>query len=243
MKKLLIIAGTVMLLLIVAAVGAGLWLNSVVHEVPDFYAEIEAKEVVPEVRQQQAIEAVTIAEELESDFKTPTAWTIEFSQEQVNSWLIEKLPVEHPKALPPEVKDPRVRFTPGLVMAGAKINSPEFKGVIGVSASIEVTENDELVLTIESVQAGNLKLPVETTVKKVLEEAKLAKEIRVEDIDGRQRFIIPTRVAEEQQSQLAFVEIEDGLLRLIGEPVEEDDVIEEPGTTQETVPKPDAETN
>lgn len=219
MKKALAITGVTFLILGLTTIGAGLWIYRSVHSVPEFYTEIVEHEPPAEVRVQRAVEVEQKTESLKEELKKQAGWTIEFTQDQVNSWLMERLPVEHLNALPPEIKNPLIKFEPNQFKLGARINTKDFQGVIAITATAEVKESSECILTIESVHAGTLSLPVESTVRKVLEQSKISSEIRVEEIDGRQRFIVPLKLAEGQRSQLSKIEFVEGLARFVGEPV------------------------
>lgn len=153
-KLLRFLAGGLVLLLLVA--GVIYWL---VIQKPEFY---QSSLEMSEEEAFKAGESFEIAGlYLRNDVVEEETWYAEFFHDHINGWLISDLPRKFTRAIPDNMRDPRVSFEPGRFRVGA---TTEVSGVETVlSAVIEFFPTEvvnEFGLRVTSAYAGQMPIPV-----------------------------------------------------------------------------------
>ncbi len=152
-----VIAGTSVSLL--ALLVAGLFLS--LRYQPTFYKTALAERVSPEVRREQAKVFVQTTLQLVDEIRNEDLWSHEFSEETVNGWLAEELPLQYSEWLPPEVAAPRVKFEQGMILLAFQVRHGMWKGVVSAKVRPWVAGPNRLALEIESARIGLIPVPVD----------------------------------------------------------------------------------
>ena len=156
-----------LLLAVGGAAGALLW---ALTRVPEFYVQALSVEVDPAIRKQSAEEFVANTIQLVQDIEHEPEWSEEFTQDQINSWIIEELHQKYARHVPAGVSEPRVRFVNGLIFIGFRYKQKGFNGVISFQARPWISEPNQLALEIESLCAGVVPIPLEKIIDKVSQQ-------------------------------------------------------------------------
>ena len=156
-----------LLLAVGGAAGALLW---ALTRVPEFYAQALSVEVDPAIRKQSSEEFVANTIQLVQDIEHELEWSNEFTQDQINSWIVEELHEKYARHVPAGVSEPRVRIVNGLIFIGFRYKQERFHGVISFQARPWVSEPNQLDLEITSLCAGVVPIPVEKIIDKVSQQ-------------------------------------------------------------------------
>lgn len=217
--------GLLALCLLLAVGIAGGSLLFALKRVPEFYVEAMAAEIAPEVRLQVAEEFVAGAAQLVEDIKHEPEWSREFTQDQINSWVIEKLQKEYARHVPPGVSDPRVLFEEGVILLGFRYEQKRFKGIVSLRIKPSIDEPNRLSLEIESIRAGAVSLPLKRYLDKVSQsvEATGWKVEWIQSENGHDVAILHLDHKEEKWGVFEALEVSDGAIRLSGKGRAEDE--------------------
>ena len=137
-----IMIAVVVLLGVLCAGGAGVYWS--LKHVPDFYQQALAEKVDPVVRKAAAKKFVQTTLRLVDRIQHEDAWSEEFRQAQINSWLAEELHQKYEEVVPPGVTEPRVQITEGSVLIGFRYEDENFQGVVSVRLRPWVPEPNRL---------------------------------------------------------------------------------------------------
>lgn len=144
---------------------------------------IQRTQVVPEFYQQAVeqshrdLDAVvaSLQEEvcqLQGDASRLGSWAAEFTDEQINGWLIQQLKLEFPKLLPRGVEDPRIVIEDGKFLAAARFRNQHIDTVISLEILVSLTEQPNVMaIQLHNLKAGDLPLPVAHFVTRISQEA------------------------------------------------------------------------
>lgn len=158
-KHAVIAAGVVACLAGLA--GTAFWLLT--HQ-PGFYRAALLDEAPPEERQKQARRFVQATGMLVNGIRNDDEWSQEFTDQEVNSWLADELPVQYAHWLPPEVTAPRVKFENGALWLAFQTRRGAWSGVVSGRVKVWVSAPNELALEIQSLSAGLVPVPVDDIV-------------------------------------------------------------------------------
>lgn len=163
------IATTLLLVGLMAACGL-YWAYRQTRSVPEFYAR--AQRSVPEDASQVSRELEQQVEQLQEDVQRKGGWQAEFTDSQINAWLMLILPEEFPKLLPRGVEEPRVVIEKDKILLAARYRSSRIDTVVSCEVRIELTEEPNvLAVRIQNLRAGALPLPVSKFAKGISSEA------------------------------------------------------------------------
>ncbi|MDA1016517.1 MAG: hypothetical protein O3A00_18935 [Planctomycetota bacterium] len=160
-RKRLLYAFLGLIVGIAATLGGLYW---AVQHVPEFYADILNEDLAPAERQREAKVLVSQTKKLVEQLEFVDTWTHELTQNQVNSWIIEELPKHHADAIPPGVREPRVRFVDQSVQLGFRIERSGLSGVVTLQVRPTVNRPNEIDFEIDWVNAGLLPVPIKQLV-------------------------------------------------------------------------------
>ena len=178
MRKRLVIVGTTLGVLALAAAAGVYLLYRGSQRVPEFYRR--ALEMDEETERQAGLEMAANVSSLVNDVKKEGRWEAVFTAEQINGWLAvdageaetggeqaEAL-VEHPAdLLPPYLSDPRVAIEPEQLWIACRFHRDNWTSVLSLAVEIYLAEPDLIALRIRQVRAGAVRLPL--SVEKMLD--------------------------------------------------------------------------
>jgi hypothetical protein len=155
------------IVLLAGTAGTLFWASK---QVPDFYAEAMAAEIAPAVRQEAAKEFVQRTLRIVEDVEHSDRWAEEFTQEQINSWLIEELHQNYPELVPEGVTDPRVGLHDGVISLGFQYDGEAWAGVVSIRVRPWVPEPNRLAIEVLSIRAGLVPMPLDELLHEVARE-------------------------------------------------------------------------
>ena len=186
---------------------------------PDFYERAVSEEPPPEVRAAAAEELETRTAELAREVEYARQWDQTFTQRQINSWLIERLPEEYGDELPDGVSDPRVDLSePGVVRLGFRLSTRRFDGVVSLAVLPEVPRPNRVRLTVRSLHAGILPLSAASfteDISEALDDRRVSHEWETDDA-GLPVLQIALTPGGAEQPVLETIEVDDHAVRVTG---------------------------
>lgn len=143
------------------------------QHVPEFYREALAP---PASRGQQR----AAGDEFERDVLTlrnaavqTGRWQAEFTDERINAWLAAVLPQNHPRALPAEIRDPRVKLSAEAAQIGCRFRYQGIDTVLSLRADVYLTDQpNQLAVRLRAVRAGWLPVPLSPLLERVSDAAR-----------------------------------------------------------------------
>jgi hypothetical protein len=200
------------------------------QHVPTFYAQ--ALEQEPAQAREAKDELLENATALASEAQRGGPWSALFTAEQLNGWLAVDLPENYPKLLPPEVRDPRVRLSPGLATIACRYQDGAVATVFSLKFELYLAEPNVVALKINSARAGAIPLPLAQVldgVRQAAEDMQLHLRWARTDGDPVALISIPPTIGKHKVAyHLESLEIRDDALFLAGHTGRDS---EEPGTT------------
>lgn len=149
-----------------ALTGGAVWLLT--HQ-PGFYRAALLTHISPDERNRQSEQFVKATLQLVNEIRNEERWSQEFSEQAINSWLAEELPVKYAEWLPPDVADPRVKVEKGGVWIAFRTHRGAWSGVISGRLKVWVASPNELAIEIQSLSAGLIPIPLEDIVGRFVE--------------------------------------------------------------------------
>lgn len=203
-------------LLVALGIAAGLlfWASK---QVPDFYEETIQANEDPVLRQQSAKEFVQQTMQFAEEVKNADSWSQEFTQHQINSWLIEDFQKKYAKHIPRNISNPRIRLTEKTVQLGFKLEHPKYQGVISFRLKPFVTEDRKLAIEIESIRAGLIPVPLDEVIEQVKKRLPKNKwQLEWSHINGHDVILVDLVGQAKNQPQLESVEVIEKAIRISG---------------------------
>ena len=149
---------------------SGWWLLRQTQIVPDFYIRATQTSLPDTEAASQQLEA-NVAK-LQQDVAKIGSWEASFSEDDINAWLIEQLPLKFKPLQTAGVKDPRISIQQDYLLAAAQYTDARLDTVISCQLRVELTEEPNLLAVhISKLKAGAVSLPVSQFMKGVSEEA------------------------------------------------------------------------
>ena len=193
------------------------------QHVPEFYQQALAPSASPAKQTQVGDDFERQALELHNQSTKPGRWQTEFTDEQINAWLAAILPRNHPRALPAEIRDPRVKITEQGVQIAWRWQTERLQTVVSLSGRIYLTDKpNQVALRLQGVHAGWVPLPLNQVLQGVREAARQQGVDLLwsqQDGDPVAMFQVPTRLDRypDREIRLETVELAPGKLRLAGQ--------------------------
>jgi hypothetical protein len=202
--------------------GLGLLLYRGTQHVPAFYEQALSPKLTPREQTVLSDDFEHDVLELHNDAGKLGGWEAVFTDEQINAWLATDLPRDHPRALPDDMREPRVNITPELARVACRYRHESLETVLSLEAEIHLTDKpNQVAVRIRSVRAGWVPLPVGSLVKQATEAAR-RKGVELvwsqQDGDPVALFTISAR-HEQSPNREVYVdtlELRDGEIRLAG---------------------------
>lgn len=170
MKRRIRLLAIIMASLVVIAVIAAMGVWRTTRHVPEFYeAAVQASPPNVPAEVEGLREEVS---QLREDASRPGTWKAEFTDDQINAWLIQQLVVDYPSLLPQGVSDPRVVIREGRLLVAARFQNEHLDTVISVELTAELTpQPNVLALRFSNLKAGALPLPTGRLIDGLTREA------------------------------------------------------------------------
>ncbi|NLF71571.1 MAG: hypothetical protein GX575_21265 [Candidatus Anammoximicrobium sp.] len=222
MRRLLKIALGLGLTAAVLFAAAALVLYRGTQHVPEFYAQTLTASFPAAQQTQVGDDFERQALELHNRSTKPGRWQAEFTDEQINAWLATILPRNHPRSLPAEIHDPRIKIADQEVQIAWRYQSGRFQTVMSFSSRVYLTDKpNQLALRLHGVRAGWVPLPLDRLLQRVSEAARQnGVDLLWSQEDGDPVAVIqvPTRLERYpgREIHLETLELQPGRLRLAG---------------------------
>jgi hypothetical protein len=157
-------------LLFVIGLTASWWAVQQTRFVPEFYARATKPRSsgVTRTKRPQASDT----QHVKTDETQTGFWNADFSDDEINAWLIEELPRKFPRLLAKGASEPRVVIEDNRVLAAVRYKNRRFDIVISCELEVELTEQPNmLALRVKDLKAGALPLPLSNFLKGISTEA------------------------------------------------------------------------
>ncbi len=164
-------------LLIVALLAVILGLTLVLlalRKEPEFYRTARQQLADSKLQQAAAEEFQHQAEELAKSIEAKKPWQIQFSQQQINAWLIKESSQGRSPSWPSEIREPLVDLNDGLVRIGCRLEHSEYSGIVSLTLKPTLEPGNLLTLEVIQIQAGALPVPAHRLLKQLIEQAQAA---------------------------------------------------------------------
>jgi hypothetical protein len=197
---------------------AGVSLYRATRSTPRFYERALAADV--ELQEQASDEFLQQATALASEVETQDAWSVAFTDEQINGWLAIDVPKNLPQALPPTILDPRVSIKPGEATVACRVKTDKLDAVVSVVVDVFLSAPNEVAVRFRRASLGSLPVPLAKVIQPV---GQAAAQLDLH-LTWRQQEGDPVAVvsldrspgAEDRDVELEGIELADGELRLAG---------------------------
>ena len=165
-RLLLIITGS--LAMIVVLVLLALYLAAR-HE-PAFYRE--AMEIEPAALEEDSDRMLQQTTALAGAVKKKGEWKALFTAEEINGWLAVDMAKNHPHALPPMLRDPRVAIHPTGITIACRFEQDSISTVLSVTVEPYVSEPNVVALRIVNARVGLLPAPLGNVLDRLTKAAR-----------------------------------------------------------------------
>lgn len=145
--------------------GAGVLLYQATRAMPTFYEQVLAQDV--EHQQQASEEFLQQATALASDVETQEAWSVAFTDEQINGWLAVDVPRNLPQAIPPTIQAPRVSIKPGEATIAFRLKTAALDAVVSVAVDVFLSAPNEVAVRFRHASLGRLPVPLAKVIEPV----------------------------------------------------------------------------
>lgn len=196
------------LLVFLLLLGGGVaWVIYSVRQVRPFYT---AAMSIPQPKLKDGSrEFLNRTSRFNNDVRKLGEWSLLLTDEQINGWFAIDLANNHPEALPPEIKNPRVQITPEQISLGVMVERDPFPVAASLDFSLQITEAGELMLRVRAARAGNLPWPVESILAQI--HGALRKQdwtVRETTLDNDPVLLLKPPVAEKGQGEVQIETLE-----------------------------------
>jgi hypothetical protein len=188
---------------------------------PAFYSAAMADKLPVAARREQATKFEQTTLQLVNEIRFEDEWSHEITDDMVNAWLAEELPVKFGDCLPPDVSAPRVKFEKGHVLLAFQARKGMWHGVISSRIRAWVSGPNQLALDIESARVGLVPVPVEEMIGDLVKKLSNGGWHLEWKTSGKRDVLVVSLDADDvsedgQRAVLESVEIEPKSLRISG---------------------------
>ncbi|MCH2178769.1 MAG: hypothetical protein MK106_08190 [Mariniblastus sp.] len=158
-----------------ALMAAGLvWLAlEAAQKVPEFYAKALAIPLESAARDGDQLEMQLASVQRAARRGVP--WKVEFTEAQINGWVVADLPNKFPTVLPKKMKNPRIHFQPHRAQLAFQFQSGGIEGVVIAECDFFCTDvPNQMALQIVSVKSGFIPLPIGPWIDRLTQSAERA---------------------------------------------------------------------
>ena len=138
--------------------------------VPEFYAR--ATQTRPPDTEAGSLNLEANVAKLQQDVAKLGSWEAIFSEDDINAWLIEQLPLKFQQLQIAGAKDPRISIQRDHLLAAAHYTDSRLDTVVSCQLRVELTEEPNLLAVhISKLKAGAVSLPLSQFINGVSHEA------------------------------------------------------------------------
>jgi uncharacterized protein YpmS len=134
---------------------------------PEFYRVTRAALQNETVRATAAAEFTAQTEELATAVETRADWTVEFTEQQINAWLMQEYSRRANERSRSLVRNPLVDLEPGRFRIGAQVDAEQFSGLVSLDVAPHLEADETLVLDVNSIRVGDLPIPASRLIAEV----------------------------------------------------------------------------
>lgn len=156
--------------LVVLALLALLMLYIAVRHVPGFYRE--AMEIPQGKLEKGSDRMLRQTAALESAANKEEHWEVLVTAEEINGWLAVDLEKNHPNALPPTLRDPRVAIDKNGITAACRFERKGTRTILSLTIAPSIPEPNVVALRIVRARAGLLPMPLEKVFDRISKTAR-----------------------------------------------------------------------
>jgi hypothetical protein len=197
---------------------AGIFLYRATRATPQFYERALAADV--EVQEQASEEFLQQATALASEVETREAWSVAFTDEQINGWLAVDVPKNLPQAIPPTIRDPRVSIRPGEATVACRVKTDKLDAVVSINVDVFLSAPNEVAIRFRRASLGSLPVPLAKVIQPVGQAAaQLDLHLTWQQQDGDPVAVVSldrSPSADDRDVKLEAIELADGELRIAG---------------------------
>lgn len=154
----------------VLALLALLMLYIAARHVPKFYRE--AMELPREKLEKGSDRMLRQAAALESAANKEEHWEVLVTAEEINGWLAVDLEKNHPNALPPTIRDPRVAIDKNGITVACRFEQDGTRSILSLTIAPSVIEPNVVALRIVRARVGLLPVPLEKVFDRISKMAR-----------------------------------------------------------------------
>jgi hypothetical protein len=155
----------IVLVLVAVLLGGFGWVIYSVKQVRPFYTAALA---TPEQRLIEGNkEFLNRTSRFYNDIRKLGEWSIVLTEDQINGWLAIDLPKNHPDALPPEIRDPRVKIENGVISIGVMVDREPFPVVASLDVRPKFRGTRAIALQFLGLRIGALPWSLENVMASV----------------------------------------------------------------------------
>jgi hypothetical protein len=164
-RIVLLVAGGLLLAIVIALFA----LYSASHHVPAFYQQAVA--IDPREQEEASNRMLQQVSALDGALKRKGGWEAAFTAEQVNGWLAVDMARNHPNALPPTLRNPRVSIGPKQITVACLMELKGYWSVVSLTVQPSLAEPNVLALRIVRARAGLLPVPLRQILDQLTQAA------------------------------------------------------------------------
>jgi hypothetical protein len=201
------------------------------HE-PEFYRRALATRPVESGKLGDELERQVL--DLRNNLQQSGRWQTVFSEEQLNGWLAEDLPVKFPQLLPPGARDPRVEIADDTLRVACRFDNGQVATVVSFALQVQLAaEPNTLAIRLSRLRAGALPIALRQVLDPVTAAARKADIVLRWSQTGGDPVALVTVPSRHKdfvagEIRLESVELVDHELRISGSTVPDDQSALEP---------------
>jgi len=208
--------------LVVLVLLALLLLYVAARHVPEFYRE--ALEIPADNLKRGSDRMLQQAAAIKSAVNRPGRWETRITAEEINGWLAVDLPNNHPHALPPMLRQPRVAIDENEITVACLYEQEGVKSVLSLTVQPYLPKPNVIAMRIVHARAGMLPVPLRKVLDRITEAARDAN-LRLEwRRDGDDPVVMLTVPRDERSgwtAQIDSLKLGDGEIHIAGSTLEQ----------------------
>ena len=160
--------------------------------------------------------------DLHNEVRSVGIWEAEFTEAQVNGWLVADLPDKFPNVLPSGTQEPRVAIDSEAIRVACQFDNGKFKTVISMALDVDLTtETNTLAVRVSKLRAGALPVPLKQFLDKISVAASRGDiPLKWRQIDGDPVALVTVPVAHEdylhREIYVDALELREGAIYMAG---------------------------
>jgi hypothetical protein len=186
------------------------------HE-PAFYCE--AMNIEPAALEKGSDQMLQQAAAVQGSTTREGRWQVRVTATEINGWFAVDLVKNHPKLLPPTLKNPRVAIDPNGITVACQFQQGSIASVLSLTVQPSMPKSNVLALRIAKARAGLLPAPLDQVIERITKSARdLQFHVQWERVGGDPVALLtlPDDPDNAYRTTLQAVELGDGEIRIAG---------------------------